>query len=376
MKKRKILITSVHMGIGGIETVLVNFLKNIDYKKYDVDLVLYKKIGVNLDKIPKEVKVYSPYSFKKKKLLDSLTKKDSLFNKIVRKITFNKITLGFYTSDKKYDVGISYAGYHFLTDMFIIKSYCKKKYIWVHTDIEYCVKNFKGYKKEFLKNCFKYDYFDKIITVSKSTMETFSSVLPKYKNKLSYVWNIFPNVSEKNKVELSNRYNILCIGRLVKQKGYDRLIDVVELLLKERQDFCIYILGNGELKDEIESNIRNKKLEDYIKLLGAKNNIFEYLNSADLVLSTSYYEGLCTTLVESLTSSVPVVAPNVTGISDIAYEIAPKNSFILTDDNVTSIKDGVIYAMNGKVKKGFRFNVKKYNDITVKKYERLLDGKL
>lgn len=376
MKKKKILITSVHMGIGGIETVLINFLKSINYKKYDVDLVLYKKTGVNLEKIPKEVNVYSPYSFKKNKFLDSLTQKDGLFNKIIRKLTFNKVTLGFYTPEKKYDVGISYAGYHFLSDMFIIKSHCKKKYIWVHTDVEYCIKNYKNYKKEFCRNAFKYDYFDKIITVSKSTMESFSSVLPKHKNKLSYVWNIFPDVVEKNKIELSSNYNILCIGRLVKQKGYDRLIDVVELLSKERNDFCVYVLGNGELKNEIESCIRNKNLDNYIKLLGAKNNIFEYLNSADLVLSTSYYEGLCTTLVEALSSSVPVVAPNVTGISDIAYEIAPKNSFILTENTVNSIKDGVVSAMSGKVKKEFKFNVKKYNNITIKKYDRLLDGRL
>ena len=50
--KKNILITSVHMDIGGIESVLLSLLSNIDYTKFNVDLILYKKQGINLDKVP------------------------------------------------------------------------------------------------------------------------------------------------------------------------------------------------------------------------------------------------------------------------------------------------------------------------------------
>ena len=71
--KKNILITSVHMDVGGIESVLLSLLSNIDYSKFNVDLILYKMQGVNLDKITDKVNVYSPYSYSGRKLLNKIT---------------------------------------------------------------------------------------------------------------------------------------------------------------------------------------------------------------------------------------------------------------------------------------------------------------
>ena len=54
---KKILIASYSLGFGGIETSLINLLKNFDLKKYKVTLVLEKKEGVYLNDVPKEVKI-------------------------------------------------------------------------------------------------------------------------------------------------------------------------------------------------------------------------------------------------------------------------------------------------------------------------------
>jgi len=377
MVKKQILVTSVHMGLGGIESVLVNFLNSIDYHKYDVDLVLYKNIGTNLKKLPKEVHVYSPFSYKKMAIIDKSTTKDSFINKVVRKLFFNKHTYKFYLSKKQYDIGIAFAGYHYLMDLFVGFSHCTKKYIWVHTDMEYLYNNDENFKTNFLNTAIKYQKFDKIIAVSESAMQTFINIYPEVKNKLDYIWNIMPTETSKEKTTLdTNAFNIVSIGRLETQKGYERLIDVAEILSKNNKAFHIYILGSGSQKETLLNKLETKAMTNYVSFLGAQENVYKYLNAADLFLSTSYYEGFCTAIIESLLCGIPVVAPKVTGIVDIAYNLAPKNAFILTDNSVKAMAKGVEEAMAGKVNKEFNFDTKKINQKIIDKYNKLLEGKI
>ena len=70
-----------------------------------------------------------------------------------------------------------------------------------------------------------------------------------------------------------------------------------------------------------------------------------------------------------------MVVPNVTGIKDIKI-IAPDNSYILTDNNIEAIKNGIIDAMNTKKSKNFKFSLDDYNKKILKQYEKVLNGKL
>ena len=127
-------------------------------------------------------------------------------------------------------------------DNFVILSNCKKRYIWIHTDVKWLIDNDVKYKNDFYKNYEKYYGFDKIIAVSKSVMERFCEVMPKCKNKVTYIYNLSNFKVSDEKIHLSNKYNIVSVGRLVYQKGYDRLIDVVDLLRKENQTCTLFVL--------------------------------------------------------------------------------------------------------------------------------------
>ena len=363
------------MDVGGIESVLLSLLSNIDYSKFNVDLILYKMQGVNLDKIPDKVNVYSPYSYSGRKLLNKITRQDKFINKVFRKLSFNKFTEKKFTSNKKYEVGIAFAGYHHLMDNFVILSNCKKRYIWIHTDVKWLIDNDVKYKNDFYKNYEKYYGFDKIIAVSKSVMESFCKVMPKCKNKVTYIYNLSNFKVRDEKIHLSNKYNIVSVGRLVYQKGYDRLIDVVDLLRKENQNFFVSVIGDGDEKNKLVEKVNKLGINDYIEFLGRSNNVSKYLNSADLFVLTSYSEGAPLVLVEALASHIPIVVPNVTGIKDIKI-IAPDNSYILTDNNIEAIKNGIIDAMNIKISKNFKFSLDDYNKTILKQYEKVLNGEL
>jgi len=262
-------------------------------------------------------------------------------------------------------------------DLFVGFSHCTKKYIWVHTDMEYLYNNDENFKTNFLNTAIKYQKFDKIIAVSESAMQTFINIYPEVKNKLDYIWNIMPTETSKEKTTLdTNAFNIVSIGRLETQKGYERLIDVAEILSKNNKAFHIYILGSGSQKETLLNKLETKAMTNYVSFLGAQENVYKYLNAADLFLSTSYYEGFCTAIIESLLCGIPVVAPKVTGIVDIAYNLAPKNAFILTDNSVKAMAKGVEEAMAGKVNKEFNFDTKKINQKIIDKYNKLLEGKI
>ena len=132
--KKKILIGTVNLDIGGIEKTLIGLLNNIDYKKYDVDLLLLKTNGVLKEKINKNVNIITPYKNKK---TEKIVNSSNIICKILKHLLFNYITARLWINkNKKYDVAISYSGYYPFIDKYIGLSNSNKKLIWVHTDLK------------------------------------------------------------------------------------------------------------------------------------------------------------------------------------------------------------------------------------------------
>lgn len=88
------------------------------------------------------------------------------------------------------------------------------------------------------------------------------------------------------------------------------------------------IAGEGPLRGELESLIRELRVEDRIRLLGPVVDVATLLVGADLFLSTSRWEGFALSLAEALSSGLPVVGPRVPGVSEV----------------VTDGRDGVLFA--------------------------------
>ena len=76
------------------------------------------------------------------------------------------------------------------------------------------------------------------------------------------------------------------------------------------------IIGDGPLWKGIQLKIKEEKIKN-IKLLGERKNIFQFLYSADIFLSTSLYEGLPISILEAMSIGLPIVASDVTGNCDV-----------------------------------------------------------
>lgn len=355
--KKRLLISAVHMEYGGIERTLVNLLKNIDYKKYDIDLLLLLKGGPLSTDIPKKVNVIYPYN----RLFEKIINNKNIFCKILKHLMFNKYTAFLYTTNYTYDVAIDYAGYYNFITSYTINSKAKRKFIWVHNQPRFII-----------NKTFKYKFFNKIIFVSNSNKEEMEKLYPKYKNKYEVMYNLLEKpIKNSEKINWNNtKLKGLAIGRLCSQKRFDKLIKCARLLKDKKIDFEIKIIGDGPQENELKQLIKENQLQNNVYLIGSKSNVGNYLESADFYVMTSDYEGLPTVVLEALAFDLTIIGLSIPPLEEIKENIAAKDTIVLAND-LNQLADCI---EGFKKQKNKSFDLKKYNRNNIKKFEELCDN--
>ena len=120
-------------------------------------------------------------------------------------------------------------------------------------------------------------------------------------------------------IPLPEQRRLICIGRLVEQKGQLLLVEAVGRLAAAGVDFEVVLVGDGELRSEITSLVAHLGLERHVRLTGWMSNDAvhkEILNSRALVLP-SFAEGLPVVIMESLALGRPVVSTYIAGIPEL-----------------------------------------------------------
>lgn len=107
---------------------------------------------------------------------------------------------------------------------------------------------------------------------------------------------------------LTREKRIVTVGRLHPQKNQRLLIDAFEQLSKQLPSYKLEIYGDGPLKDELMKQIKIKKLENKVFLMGSHTNIFECIYSASLFVLTSDYEGMPNALMEGMAIGLPCIS--------------------------------------------------------------------
>ena len=107
--------------------------------------------------------------------------------------------------------------------------------------------------------------------------------------------------------ELFFKYCI-AVGRLVKLKQFDKLIDTYCTSDLPKRGIHLVILGKGEEKERLEKQIDGLQMCKFIHLLGFKNNVFSYVTNAKFLVLTSKYEGFSMVILEALFAGTPVVS--------------------------------------------------------------------
>ncbi len=340
---KKVAIFQKDLNIGGIERSLINFLHCIDYSKYEIDLYLFSKNNLFVKEIDKRVNVI--YLDK----LPSITK--VLKFNLIKKMYKCKIT-------KEYDIAIDYNSYSTDCALNAIMCSAKKRIIWVHNDIEVKLKEEPKYKILFNAFKAKYKYFDTFCCVSKGAKDAFIRV-----TKLDKEYLVVPNIIDTKKIEEQKDIktdfkvndkliNICSTGRLVHQKGFDLLIEEFKKVIDEKKDYHLYIIGDGEEKDNLQKLIKELKMEEYITLTGKYDNPFNIMNKCDAFALMSRYEGQGMAILEAESLGLDIVIS--------------KHLEKYLDDikGYDSVKEGILSLKKHKKRKFD--NLKEYNDKIIK----------
>ena len=134
--------------------------------------------------------------------------------------------------------------------------------------------------------------------------------------------NINPFLMEYDTKALRSKYNIKedmsligSTGRIVWQKGYDQLLDVLENYDFDTLKFHILIAGDGSLKTKMIERVKKKKLEKYITFIGNIKNIPEFLSMLDIYIQPSVTEGYPLSVLEAMASKLPIISSDAGGLS-------------------------------------------------------------
>ncbi|MHA1610151.1 MAG: glycosyltransferase family 4 protein [Candidatus Njordarchaeales archaeon] len=163
-----------------------------------------------------------------------------------------------------------------------------------------------------------------------------------------------------------DKFVVLFVGRLEKEKGIEILIDAIEKIHKKRKDFEVWIIGYGSMYNYIREIVVKKNLP--IKLLGKRDirELPDYYNCADIFVLPSLAEGVSAALLEAMACGVPIVA--TTG------PIENYKTGIVVERNPNAIAEAIIKLLNNKeLRKNLSNNAKNFaKELSIKYFKTMM----
>lgn len=193
-------------------------------------------------------------------------------------------------------------------------STASKKVAWIHCNYDYYVKECNDERK-------MYSRFDNIVCVSRFTMEAFAGHFPQFRNKLSFIYNIFNNDTILAKSTLpiedaifdNSQFTIISIGRITDIKRFRLIPEIASGIKSAGLSFKWFILGCMAEDDEymtLSDNILKMEVKDEVVCLGAKSNPYPYIANADLLVCLSESEACPIIFNEAKLLGTPIITTN------------------------------------------------------------------
>ena len=369
--KRKVLFACYGLGIGGIETCLVNLLNQLSDKDLDIDVLLMNPIYDMQDRIKSENIRFLPvfdYVLNTTDVIryikqnNGIAKNLKLFlryalYRVAVKLRFSKPWLLYKKLPIHYDVAIAYSTNGSTLYYVIDKVEADKKVLWNHNGVyERSAKDYSLDKQYFPK-------FDKIVSVSTDAMKNlcgYFSISEKslvLKNIVDTELILGKSVEFFPKTYEDTCIHIVTVGRLTEQKRPDRAINVCKKLVDRGIKLKWHWVGDGDLNDEIRSLITENNFEGIFILEGNQLNPYPYISNADIYVQSSRHEAYCTTITEAKVLCKPIVTTDVGGMRD---QIENGVNGIITDVSDNALFDGVMAILNdAKLRDNIISNLKK-----------------
>lgn len=142
-------------------------------------------------------------------------------------------------------------------------------------------------------------------------------------------------------LNINKKNVIVSVARLEKQKHQHVLIESFARFHKNHPDYSLIIYGEGSMRNALETQIFNLKLQDSILLPGRTNDILNKIKNAKMFVITSLYEGMSNSLLEAMCLGLPCISTKVSGSTDLI--INGHNGFLTNIDDVETITEAMSF---------------------------------
>lgn len=328
----KILFLINTLGGGGAERVLVNLVNNMDTSVFDITVETMFGEGVNAALLHKNIR--------------RIAKNDPCPPGIAYLFRFmsERALYKHFIGNEHYDILVAYMHGAPVKVIAGCPDANVKKIAWLHNGDPATGTFFRFWNKE--SEAFKaYARCDAVVGVSESVSAAFSKYTGNKKNmRVVYNTNDVCKITQAAKMPADipfdkNSINLVSVGRLGKEKGYERLLTVCKKLRMEGLPLTVNIIGSGSEESTLRQLIAEQEATDWFHLIGFRDNPYAYVAKADLFVCSSRTEGLSTAVTEAVILGVPVVSTDVSGAKEILGE---NNEYgIVTENSEEGIFSGI-----------------------------------
>lgn len=333
--KKKLLVVSHALELGGAERSLIGLLSALDPAICDIDLFLLRHEGELMGEIPPYVHLLPEvpaYTVLARPMKDTLREGHVLLTgaRAIGKLAASRYEKAHgYTDsgvgleyshkythrlmpqiqpDKEYDLAISFLTPHYICAH---KVRAEMKIAWIHTD-------YSRVQVDAASELAMWDAYDCIASISDSVTKSFVRVFPSLADKIVRIENILPvglmcRQAEAFSVDSEmppKGIRLLSIGRFCYQKNFDSVPDICARLISAGLDVKWYLIGFGNDEKLIRQKIIEADMTKHVILLDKKENPYPYMMACDLYVQPSRYEGKCVAVREAQMLGKPVVITN------------------------------------------------------------------
>ena len=298
---KKVLFVINTLGGAGAEKALLELLKRFSPEQYQTDLYVLLEQGELISQVPEYVNILNR-DYTAESVLTREGKK-KLNKKVFRRL---------------FTRGALFKNIPYLIKNISVMLKQKK----IHADkLLWRVMSDSGMSldKEY-DMAIAYLDFDRVFTVSGEVKESFEKIYPECADRTFIFHNLIDRKEIIRKAELpggfEDTYNgkrILTVGRLTVQKAYETAIDAMKLLKDQGVNVRWYVLGEGELKEQLQQKIDSLGLTGDFILLGAEENPYPYYKQCDLYVHATRFEGKSIAVQEAQVLGCAILVSDCSG---------------------------------------------------------------
>lgn len=315
--KKKVLFVIESLAGGGAEKVLSVIVKYFDYDKYEITVCPIVDEGIYCDDVKSQVTDYKPIvSYKGSPL-------SRLWNRIKYKLIYSYLPIDWVYKmliPKGHDVEVAFCE-GFVTKLLAYANSKSKKLTWVHTDLKDNPWPIElGIYKDIEEERRTYSVYEKIVFVSQYAQHSFCELYD-LKDKLITIYNPIDVADIRCKVgQRRQNYEgirLISVGRLVIQKGYDRLLKVIKNMHDDGYRIYLTILGEGPERKALEHYVEVHDMQSYVSLPGFYENPYQKMSESDLFICSSRAEGFSLVIAEAMVLGIPVISTDCSGPNEL-----------------------------------------------------------